>query len=335
MTCLPATIRMIAVADRGVYDRKRKYFMKSETKKDIRSQFGSRLRQYLKRSKIKQAVLAENVGVSPSAISQMLKGIMLPSQERFNAIISMLRLNTDESMELQSLLLNVRSGVSGMQSDWNRQLFNMRCYHGVTQSGLAELTGIPLRRIRELERFGGAFPSEDEKQRLEKLLTEARGGAVTGEKTASSENAGMIFAEPAFPTAGEKAVMCISAAIMAEMKPGMTLDEFLCHQCGRVVACDSAPEWKSVAAVEGFAEEFESGIDEKLRLLVVEPEEFPDARLYLCRGTNGKLYLEGSGNISKMLNLPSSGRRKANWRLAVAEFAWLPGKVFSGKDRIN
>jgi len=301
----------------------------------MRRQFGTRLRQYIRRSKIKQAVIAEHIGVTPSAVSQMLKGLMLPSHERFDAMIAMLRLNAEEAMELQSLLLNIRSGVNGMQSDRNRQLFNARCYLGITQHGLAEATGISLRRIRELERFSGAFPTADEQQRLETVLNPAGFGAFDGTGSGMSGFGTLSVAETVIPELKEKSVMCISAGTIAEMKPAMSLNEFIRYQAGRIIACDSAPEWKTAVAVEGFAEEFGSGIDEKLRLLVVAPEELPDAPLYLCRSTNGKLFLEGGKKLASMLKLSSSTRCKAGWRLPVAEFSWLPGRAFAGRDKKN
>ena len=133
---------------------------------ELRVRFSELIRKQLKASGIKQCDLAANLGVSPSAVCQMLSGATMPQIRHLEAICELAAIPAETALELRSLRDQIRSGNTEIKSVLNRMIRTYREGKGYSLEKLAGLTGIPTEELRILEECASAFPTADQCSRL-------------------------------------------------------------------------------------------------------------------------------------------------------------------------
>ena len=89
----------------------------------LRSKFGQILRTYLQESNVRMTKLANILGVTPSAVSQMLAGKLVLNQTQLNRICEYLRLDQAQILQLNTILVNIRTGAQIVPSELNTLVF--------------------------------------------------------------------------------------------------------------------------------------------------------------------------------------------------------------------
>lgn len=131
--------------------------------------FSEKIRNYAKRTKITQNELAGLLEITPSAISQKFKCSILMSMNELKSICLAMKLSSEETSELQSLLAKIRAGESGGTSPFNRFMRNCRRQKNLTINRLAQLCGIAPVRLRAFEEDLTVVFSMEDAERLGRI----------------------------------------------------------------------------------------------------------------------------------------------------------------------
>ena len=136
------------------------------SRNELRVRFSELIRKQLKAAGIKQCDLAANLGVSPSAVCQMLNGSTMPQIRHLEAICELAAIPAETALELRSLRDQIRSGNTDIKSVLNRMIRTYREGKGYSLEKLAGLTDIPVEELRILEECASAFPTAEQCRRL-------------------------------------------------------------------------------------------------------------------------------------------------------------------------
>ena len=128
----------------------------------LKLKFGERLTACARKSVCRQNEIARALGISGSAVSQMLHGKLLPKQAQLEQICRMLQATETEKHELFQMLANIRNGGEVLESPFNRMLRQSREACAIELESLAEHTGISLSRLRILEEGHNVIPTASE-----------------------------------------------------------------------------------------------------------------------------------------------------------------------------
>ena len=137
---------------------------------ELKMKLGALLRAHLKYSGLRQLDLAAALALSPSAVSQMLSGRMVPSLAQLEVMCEKLALNRRQVAELRDCLSRIRTGESDISSPLNDFLKNARIRRGISIQQLSDMTGIPAVDLKMLETKVGIRPSPTEAVRLSAAL---------------------------------------------------------------------------------------------------------------------------------------------------------------------
>lgn len=113
------------------------------TTNPLRLKLAEMLRHELVRTRVKQNAVADQLGVSPSAVSQLLQGKITPSMVQLNAICELLGLSKHASFELRCLLSKIRCGATCEVSPLGELLSRYRQDRGMSIADVAYATGLP------------------------------------------------------------------------------------------------------------------------------------------------------------------------------------------------
>ncbi|MBO5308162.1 MAG: helix-turn-helix transcriptional regulator [Lentisphaeria bacterium] len=128
----------------------------------LKVKFGALLKENLNAAGKRQKEMAELLGISSAAISQVLHGKNTFSKRQLDAVIEWLKLNRTQSAQLSSVLNQIRNGETQLLSPFNRFLFSLRSERGFSIPQLADKSGISYARLMELEKSNEAKPAYDE-----------------------------------------------------------------------------------------------------------------------------------------------------------------------------
>ncbi len=141
-----------------------------EEKQILRQRFGKELRVALKSSGVAQQVIAQMLEISPSAVSQMLKGTITPNAEKLEKIGEIIGIDRYRMAELRRLRMAIWTGDGVLHSPFNRLLRDFRFQRGLTVAQLARRTGIAATELRYLEECPEAVPTSTQCQKLAEVL---------------------------------------------------------------------------------------------------------------------------------------------------------------------
>lgn len=140
--------------------------MKIEQAKKL---FSENIKKYLKRRNLKQLYIATLLDVTPSAVSQMIKCSIFMSQSQLKTVSKGLHLAPEETLEMQTLLANIRNGEGNIKTPFNKLLRSLRREQKFSIAKLSTLTGISRVRLKSFEEELNVIFSEDDAERLSKI----------------------------------------------------------------------------------------------------------------------------------------------------------------------
>lgn len=120
-------------------------------KNTLREKLAQLLRHELIRNRCKQNYMAEQLNITPSAVSQMLQGKIMPSMIQLEKICEVLGLPRQRAFELRCLLSRIRCGAGVMQSPLGELISRLRCEKKMTMQDLGNACGLPEHIIELLE----------------------------------------------------------------------------------------------------------------------------------------------------------------------------------------
>lgn len=110
--------------------------------------------------------IAAALGISASAVSQMLSGRMTPNLKQLDVITRTLALERSECAELRDFLMRIRSGDEQLRSPLNEFIKSSRIRCGLSVEQLSQVSGIKLETLLMLENKLNVQPTPNEAVRL-------------------------------------------------------------------------------------------------------------------------------------------------------------------------
>ena len=285
----------------------------------LKQQFVRSLRGMLRNSGMTRGELIAHLGISASAMSQMLKGELLPTASRLDKIIEFLHPPVDEAEKLQDMVLWLRSGSGRRRSEFNRRLFMARCQSSLTLEQLSAAAAIPVARLRRLEDTAYAVPTPDEVETLSMVLGLPLEKGMFAVGRANDAAAPLEVAESV-----NMALPRITADVLNSYSARKDFLKFVEANAFGFWAFHLLPA-EAVAVVSAPAARFGVSLPGVLELVLGSrrPEGF--VRLDLCKESRGGLFMDGDGGFyGGWLLTERCSSRKAAWRLPVLQVNHIP-----------
>lgn len=305
---------------------------------DLRQEFGLRLRDHLRQKHLHQSKLANALHMTPSAVSQILRGKFVPTQPVFDRILEFLALPCDETEKLQSMLLGIRSGMHRMHSPLNRRIFALRCQSGYSLAAIEQQCGISPERMNQLENISSAVPTAAEREKLTQLFD--------AELRSAEHCYGKRGPTPVFEVADrgkaysrecredgrcEAYITLLSPADFADFRAGDNLGEYVEGRNQNFVAAEYAPEWVCPVAVQGCSEAFHLKSRGRVRVIVTEAGSIGKPDFVFCGDGKGNCFLRG-GSRAAGVQFVADRRFKAAWRLPVVDVSFRPDRKIVNRE---
>lgn len=295
----------------------------------LKEQFVRLLREVVRNSGATRAELIERLGISASAVSQMLNGDLLPTVRRLDQIIECLHPAVDDAEKLQDMLLWLRSGSSRCPSEFNRRLFMARCRNSLTIEQLATASAIPAARLRRLERTAYAEPSTEEAVTLSTILGVPLRDDLLIARAESVRTAPLQVAE----SAESMVLPRITPERLSTFSAGDDLLRFAEDHGIGFLTFHMLPA-EAVAVVSAPAAEFGVVLPGTLELVLGNRRPKGFMRIELCRKKSGKGFFMDADEpvFGNGLFASPSGRGAAAWRLPVLQVNHIPKGGSDGQD---
>ncbi len=276
--------------------------------------FGSELKTALKKTKIRQNALACHLKITPSAVSQTISGILVPSREHFDRITALLEGKTDIST-LRDLWQRIRLGETEVSSAFNRKLHQSRQCRKLSVVNLANLSGISASRLRKLESDPGALPNAEEAEKLARILP-----GDFAQHVASCGDLDEPYTRrvtPILEVADRAADLpLISGDILSRYDGKESLADFAAGNAWEKVRCGVSTRG-AVCAVELDAAAMGFAAPGKLLVFLGESS---------ARKMSALTITEIGGRLRFVPTGQNASRKSALWRLPVAEIVYQPEK---------
>ncbi len=291
----------------------------------LKLKFGRLLGNYLKNVGIRQNDLADRLGVSGSAVSQIIHGKIVPSRRQLDLMCEMLQLDRIQIFELVSLLSKIRTGAETLVSPFNEMVFALRCQRGLTRQQLSNLSGVSSSHIEVFETCFDAVPTEEEAERIAPILgcsaaTLLQKAGVGGFSAAAAPE--LEAGESKGGYRAERRIPLLDLCDLDSYDGTSPVMEFASRHAVRGVEAPGlmVPE---LFAVQASGRELALGLPGML-MLVLAPER-PEGfrKLDLCRGADGRYLLceprRGGGEKEFRLAGTRRGIGEVLWRIPVLE----------------
>lgn len=133
---------------------------------NLKRYFCGLLKRHIKANNVRQLDIAELLGISGSAVSQMLSGAITPKLQQLDLIMEHLKLDRTTAAELRDCLARIRSGDQELRSPLNDFIKSSRIRCGLTLEKLSQMSGIPEENLQMLENKINVQPTPHEAVRL-------------------------------------------------------------------------------------------------------------------------------------------------------------------------
>ena len=285
-------------------------------------EFGRRLKSALVESGCRQSDLAMRLGISASAISQMLNGKMLPTLRRLNEILEFISASPAMAADLSAMLNGIKSGENAVKSEFNLRFFRMRCRRGLSPQQLANRLGMSAERLLALENDPEAQLTLEEADILAEIFDCSPEFLLSGREYTYGRDPSVAL-EVADRQAGFVPVLRLED--MDGYAPGVSLRDFFAlrsreKQLLSINYADCEP-----VAINADAAELGLPFTGIARILLCDERPDGFAECYLCRDRAGSYQLrDGNSALLGCFSMESKGRFKPLWRLPVLEIVLQP-----------
>ena len=311
----------------------------------LKIRFGKLLGDYLRNAGIKQNDVAALLGVSGSAVSQMMHGKIVPDQQQLTAICELLALDCAQLFELNSMLSQNRTGAENLLSPFNHSLFALRCQRGLSIRQLANLSGVSADHIRVFETCFGAIPLPEEAEKLARVLgcstasllqTAGVGGlsdsAISQLSQLSQTPGNEVMEKAAAPYRAERQVPQLTLLDLDNYTPGTGIVEYARAHVTKLVAFNEFPD-REIVLLQASNRDLPLGIPGTVQLVLGDNRPEEQRELNLCRDAAG-LYSLQEFRRNRIREFRLAGTRRTVgetiWHLPVLELYFRPLKL--GKE---
>ena len=136
----------------------------------LKEKFSQLLRHELVRNRCRQNVMAEKLGITPSAVSQMLQGKIVPSIKQLDVFCEMLGLDRQRVFELRCMLSRIRCGGEEMPSPLGELIVNLRRERGMSPAELAFAASLSEKMVTLLETTPDVTPDAADLKKIAAAL---------------------------------------------------------------------------------------------------------------------------------------------------------------------
>ena len=246
----------------------------------LRIKFGQILRTYLQESNVRMTKLANILGVTPSAVSQMLAGKLVLNQTQLNRICEYLRLDQAQILQLNTILVNIRTGAQIVPSELNTLVFSLRCQRGLMQRQLSYLSGVSIAELNKLENDPNAVLTPATADKLAPILecsTEKLLQATTGDVS---------------KVAHANSMPCVILRDFDEYDGHEPLVEFARRKAFKTVSPAHSLMLENPVVVQASGKDLSLGFPGIAQLIVLDkrPENVRE-EVKLCRDVSGNYFL--------------------------------------------
>ncbi len=304
----------------------------------LKLKFGKLVSNYLKNIGIRQNDLAERLGVSGSAVSQMMHGKIVPNRQQLDVMCEMLKLSRVQIFELVSMLSKIRTGAETLLSPFNQSVFSLRCQRGLTQQQLSNLSGVSVAHIQVFETCFEAVPTQEEASRLAPILDCAPEALLQSAGVGGLSESAIGELEAGEARSSYRAERKIALLDLCDLDgyDGKTpIMEFVSRHTARLIDAAGLPAMP-LFAVQASGRELSLGLPGMLTVMLSpeRPEEFRE--LDLCRNAEGRYLLREARRGGGAKEFRLAGTRRGNgqvlWGIPVVELIVRPLKVNAGAE---
>lgn len=257
-----------------------------------KEQFGIEITKLLKERKLTQKALASHLGITPAAVSYMLKDNKLhPSPAHFNGIMSFLQATPQQISRLRTLWgATQKSGQ--IPEDPKLDFFSIRCAKNIKIEEVAAATGIDPDRLRDLENKTDAEPTPEELSLLKGFYGPDL-SPLDNELEGNSSLAAVAEELHEELSRGEKNLPILSLDVLARVAKAGSLENFLGNLPfnSAPVEIDKRHFDRAKAVLICDAEEIHFGFKGNLQLVLAEYDPRSSDPLHVGRGKRGGVAL--------------------------------------------
>ncbi|MBE6384133.1 MAG: helix-turn-helix domain-containing protein [Lentisphaerae bacterium] len=300
-----------------------------------KEQFGLKIKRLLSARNLTQKELAEALGISPPAVTYLLRNELRTTPEHFDRIMEFLRADASEIKELQKLWFLTQPANRNSE---NINLFAIRCSRGKSLADVSADTGIDIERLRFLENKPGAIPTPGETALL-KGLYGTDSDALDDLDDEFSSKSGVAEEIAGEIISGKVSLPVLSLEVFSRASRAGTLENFLGDLPFNNALFEIAPEHqkRAKAVLSCRAEDIHYGFPGTVQLLLADADPLYSDHLHIGKGARGGFALwQKRKRVWHYFGAEHPEPRLANtWSVPVLElkFTSAPFNTNSGKNR--
>lgn len=283
----------------------------------LKLEFGRFLQNCIKGKGIKQAEIATELGISVSAVSQMMKGKIIPNQQQLDRICDLSHFSRAKISELNSMLANIRTGFKERRSPFNQLFFSLRCQRELSLQQLANLSGIPTENLRVFETCYDAYPTPEEIEILAAILecdpdsflrVSGIGRFYSGKNKNSTSST----------------IPMLELFDLDQYKPEKALIDYAQHKASKTFELLSNINVTNLVAIQAPSRDLFLGFPGNVVLIVADEFSSPEHKLNFVKESTGKYFIqEVQKDRTRVFKL--AGIRKeigtVEWMIPVVELS--------------
>ena len=304
----------------------------------LKLKLGKMIKDYLRSAELRQNDLANRLGLSGSAVSQMIHGKIVPNHQQLETICELLALDRPKAFELYSLLSKIRTGAEEMLSPFNQLMFSLRCQRGLSQRQLSNLSGISMAHLQMFETCFDAIPTLDEARQIAPILgctpealLQSAGIAVA----ASAYSSGVPLPEDEvcegnalYQPPAARQIALLSLFDLEEYDGNAPFHEYAADHAARYIESDSL-SYENIVAVNIVGKDLSLGLPGSIQLLLAAERPAGFREIDLCRAESGRYSLQEWKNGRRREFRLAGTRRTCEpivWGIPVLELTFRPIK---------
>ena len=308
---------------------------------------GKRIKDYLRSAELRQNDLANRLGLSGSAVSQMIHGKIVPNHQQLETICELLALDRPKAFELYSLLSKIRTGAEEMLSPFNQLMFSLRCQRGLSQRQLSNLSGISMSHLQMFETCFDAIPTLDEARQIAPILgctpealLQSAGIAVAvpcgnrGIQSPAEDEVCESFAT--YTPSAARQIALLSLFDLEEYDGNTPIHEYAADHAARHMESDTL-NYENIVAVNIVGKDLSLGLPGSIQLLLSSERPAGFREIDLCRAESGRYSLQEWKNGRRREFRLAGTRRTCEpivWGVPVLELTFRPIKPeLAGTER--
>ena len=288
-------------------------------------EFGRRLKDILREAGIRQAELAEHLGITSSAVSQMLSGKIAPTQKRLDRIMEFVSISPAAAADLSAMISGGAGSDDASRSEFNIRFFKLRCRSGLSLQQLSNRLGIYFTRLRRFEADPYVIPTSEELM----LLSDVFGCDPDYLMIGSGITPGSGILHVADGGSCSRLLPLLRLKDLARYAPGMNVRQFGDEHCRDWVVMPVTVPGSNPIVVEAPAENFGIAFPGNCRLMLDEAELGYNFSCWLHVDRDGN-FLLCDRRSGAMLGAAAGDKPEEVWKLPVLELVLLPYLRVSG-----